>query len=579
MLKNFIKTALRNLVRNKTFSIINIAGLAIGMSCAALIFMWVNDELSFDNFHQNKDQIYRIWVQRNDTNDIWTTTPGLLAAAVKSKIPEIKYAARLMQNHRNPYKYQDKAFYEEHTYCADPDFFKMFDFPIVQGNVASPLEHPNNIVITEKVAWKYFGDENPVGKTLNWNNWADYQVSAVLKDIPANSHLQTQLVESHGLSERFWRGGYNWTNFVHTTYIQVEENSHIKEIEKKIENILNENYTTSDRYYEVRLQPLADIHLNASIPSSFAVTGDRTYVTIFSIIAIGILLIACVNFINISTATSMTRAKEVAIRKVVGIHQKRLVFQFMGESAILTFIASLLAAIVIDLALPYFNQFTGKELSLDSRFYLFFFIIFLFTALFAGSYPALHLSAFSPLVLLKTISGSSKQRISLRSALVIFQFLISILLISCTLFINHQMNYIQNKKMGFDRRLSRLFTWFSFLAIFISCLGLYGLATFVASKRTKEIGIRKVMGSTVANIVLLLSKSFLRWVLFANLLAWPIAWYAMNKWLQDFAYRINITIWPFIWAGLAALLIALATLSCQAIRAGKTNPVKALRYE
>jgi putative ABC transport system permease protein len=785
MFKNYIKTAIRNLIRNRVYSIINIVGLAIGIACAAMILMWVNDEQNFDSFHQNKDQIYRILLQRKGTDDIMAVTPGLLAEAIKNEIPEVKYATRVIQNHRNPYKYKGKAFYEDKSYCVDPDFFKIFTFPILQGNSANPLDQPNDIIITEEIAWRYFGEENPIGKKLNWNNWSDYQVCAVMENMPANSTLQIQLIESHVLPERFWKGGYNWTNFVHEIYILVEQNSSVLAVEKKIEAILNQNSKVADRYYYVHLQPLNDIHLNADVIYSSALVGNRKYVNIFSLIALGILLIACINFINISTANSMSRAKEVGIRKVIGAQRSKLIFQFIGEFAILAFIAALLAVLTLEFALPYFNQFTGKVLSLDIHFFIFFLVIILLTALFAGSYPAFCLSAFSPTVAFKSKMGHTKKRISLRSVLVIFQFSISILLFICTFIVKEQLAYIQNKKLGFDkdnilyipakgqlaekyesvksrllqypgiigvtmqesvptttiegswvhwqgqtkqdlvvrntkvtpdyfstmnidlkegryfseefatdkdaafilneaavdylefespigkeirtggrsgeivgvvknahfkslhhkieplifmelndyksidlfgvvlvkfssnniaqllaaikniwreynpnlpfeyhfldqtidqqygfeRRLSCIFTWFSLLAIFISCLGLFGLAAFVATSRTKEIGIRKVLGSTVSSIVALLSQSFTAWVLIANLIAWPIAWYAMNKWLQNFAYRINLTVWPFISAGFAALAIALLTVSWQAIRAATANPVEALRYE
>jgi putative ABC transport system permease protein len=785
MFKNYSKTAIRNLTRNRVYSIINIVGLAIGIACAAMILVWVNDELKFDSFHQNKDRIYRILLQRKGMDSSMAITPGLLAEAIKEEIPEVKYAARVIQNWRNPYRYKNKSFYEDKTYCADPDFFKIFTFPIIQGNSSNPLDKPNDLVISEETAKKYFGDENPIGKKLKWNNRSDYQVSAVMRDMPRNSSLQIQLLESHALAERFWKGGYNWTNFVHETYILVDKNSSIPTIEKKIESIVNQNNTVSGRYYYVHLQSLANIHLDADIADSVALTGDKKYVEIFALIALGVLLIACINFINISTANSISRAKEVGIRKVVGAQRYKLIFQFLGEFAVLAFAAALMAALILEFALPYFDQFTGKVLSLDIHFFVSFLAIIFFTALFAGGYPAFYLSRFSPGAALENKGGHSRKKTSLRSVLVIFQFSISILLIICTFVVKEQLAFIQNKKLGFakenvlyipakgslagnylsvksrlmqspeivgvtmqqsiptttingswvhwqgqtrqdlvvrntevtpdyfqtmnigfkegryfseefstdkdvafilneaaidflefespigmeistggrtgkiigvvknsyfrslhykieplifmelndfrsidlfgvvlvkfssnnipqlietikniwreynpnlpfeyhfldqtidqqygfERRLSLIFTWFSMLAIFISCLGLFGLAVFVATSRTKEIGIRKVLGSTVSGIVMLLSQSFAIWVLIANLIAWPIGWYAMNKWLQNFAYRIELTVWPFLLAGLAALVIALLTVSWQAIRAATANPVESLRYE
>jgi putative ABC transport system permease protein len=785
MLRNYFLVAIRVFKKHKAITAINIIGLAGGIACAMMIFMWVNDELSFDSFHQNRDQIYKILLQRKGTDELIAATPGLLAAAIKSEIPEVRYAARVLRNHRNPFVYEDKAFYEDKSYCVDSDFFKIFNFPIVQGNSATPIEKMDDLVISEETAKKYFGNENPVGKTLKWNNWNEYHVSAVMKNVPANSHLQIQLAESHALTEKFWTGGYSWTNYVHETYILVEKNSDVRAVEKKIETILNQHSKHADWYFDVHLQPLSDIHLNDNISGSSAVTGNRKYVTILLIIAAGILLIACVNFINISTANSMSRAKEVGIRKVVGSSRSNLIFQFVGEFALLTVVAALIAVSIIESALPFFNQLTEKTLSLDIHSLIPFLMIIVFAAVFAGSYPAFYLSAFPPGVALKNARGFAQRRTALRSILVIFQFSISVLLITCTFVVNEQLSYIQNKKLGFDkdnilyipaksrlaenyesvrnrllqnpeisgvsmqesvpittinggwvrwqgqttqglvvrntkvtpeyfstmniglkegryfskefstdkdasfilneaaveylgltsplgmeistfdrvgkivgvvenshfkslhnkieplifmelsdytsvdlfgvvlikfsggnvpsllssiknlwgefnptlpfeyhfldqtidqqyhfeRRLGSIFTWFSLLAIGISVSGLLGLAVLLMQQRTKEIGVRKVLGASVTEVVLLLSKEFIVWVIIANIIAWPIAWYGVNKWLEDFAYRIDLTVWPFVLAGMSALAIAIVTVSFQAIKAASANPVESLRYE
>ena len=784
MFKNYFKIITRVFWRNKFFTIINITGLAIGIACAAMIYMWVNDEINFDKFHQNKDQIYRILLQRKGTDEWMAITPGLLADAVKQNVPEVQYAARIMQGHRNPYQYKNKAFYEDESYCVDPDFFKIFTFPLVQGDLETALELPNNMVISEETAEKYYGDENPIGKNLRWNNRSNYQVSAVVKDMPHNSSIHIQLMESHVITEQFWKNGYNWTNFVHETYLLLKENSAVPEVAQKIEKILNENCHVSDRYYLVHLQPLSDIHLNAGVTYSTAVTGDGKYVTIFSIIAAAVLIIACFNFINISIANSLSRAKEVGIRKVVGSQRSRLIFQFIGEFALLTLIAACSAVLLLEITLPVFNGFTGKTLALDSHFLIFFLIIISFVALFAGSYPAFYLSSISPSAALKS-QTDSRNKASLRSVLVVLQFAISVLLIVCTFIINSQLHFIQNKKLGFakdnvlyipakgplaenfdvsknrllqypdisgvtmqqsvpittingswvhwkgqtqkdlvtrntqvtpeyfttmnidlkegryfseklatdkentfilneaavkyldlkspvgmeiqtagrtgkiigivknsnfkslhheveplifmplndyrsinlfgvilikystqdvqhllktvediwqeynanlpfeyhfldqtidrqygfEKRLSTLSTWFSLLAISISISGLLGLAMLLIEQRTKEIGIRKVLGASVTIVVATLTSDFIKWILLANLIAYPIAWYSMNKWLQNFAYRIDLTIWPFLLSGLLALLIALLTVSWQAIRSATANPVTALKYE
>jgi putative ABC transport system permease protein len=641
------------------------------------------------------------------------------------------------------------------------------------------------LVIAEETAKKYFGNENPVGKKLMWNNWHEYHVSAVMNNVPANSSLQIQLVESHALPEKYWTAGYSWTNYVHETYILVEKNSSVQAIERKIEGILNQYSRIADRYYCVHLQPLSDIHLNDNVINSSAVTGDRKYVTILLIIAAGILLIACVNFVNISTANSMSRAKEVGIRKVVGSPRSNLIVQFIGEFAILTFVAALMAVSILEFALPYFNQLTGKTLSLDVHSVIPFLVIIVLTALFAGFYPAFYLSAFPPGIALKNSMGFTHRRRVLRSMLVVFQFSISVLLIICTFVVNEQLSYIQNKKLGFDkdnmlyipakgrlaenyenvksqllqnpgisgvtmqqsvptttieggwvrwqgqtkqdmvvrntkvtsgyfstmnidlkegryfseefstdkdaafilneaavdflelkspigmeistggrvgrivgvvgnshfkslhnkieplifmelndyksidlfgvmlikfsgndvpqllasiesiwneynpnlpfeyhfldqtidqqyvfeRHMRSIFTWFSLLAIAISMSGLLGLAVLLMQQRTKEIGVRKVLGASVAEVVFLLSKEFIAWVVISNIIAWPIAWYAVHKWLQSFAYRIDITVWPFVLAGISAIAIAMVTVSFQAIKAATANPVESLRYE
>lgn len=785
MFRNYIKVAFRNLIRNKTFSIINLLGLSVGIACAALIFMWVNDEINFDNFHADKDNIYRILVDRNNEGNLSAQTPGLLAKTIKDEIHEIKYAARIIQNHRNPWKYKENGYYEDRSFCVDQDFFRIFNFPIIQGETISPLDNPNSIVISESTAKKYFGDEDPIGKEINWNNWSTYQVNGIIKDMPANSHLQMEILESHLLSEKFWKGGYNWTNYVHETYILVEDNSSIPEVSKKVEEILNKHSNFEFRTYTVYLQPLDDIHLNADISESATITGDSKYIQIFSIIAFGILLIACINFINISTANSFSRAKEVGIRKVIGAQKGKLVIQFLGEFILLAIFAAIAALLIIELALPYFNQFTGKSLSLNMQVFLFSIFIIFVTALVAGSYPAFFLSSFSPYETFKNSTGLIKGKVSLRSLLVVFQFSISIILIICTILVSQQLEYIQNKKLGFDKdniiyipakadlaskfdivkahleqypdiksaaiqqsvptttingswvrwegqikqdlvvrntqvtpgyfrtmnieikqgrvfsdkiaadkketfvlnesavkylglenpvglriqtagreghiigivkdsyfkslhheieplifigladyrsvdlfgvvlikfaghdiqkllselestwkkynthlpfeyhfldntieqqykfemQLQTVFGWFSLLAVIISISGLLALALLLMQKRTKEIGIRKVLGASVTEITTLLTSSFVKWIIVSNIVAFPISYFLMNEWLQGYAYKIEISAWPFILSGFAALAIAVLTISFQAIKAAVANPVESLKYE
>ncbi len=788
MFINYLKIAFRQLLGKKVFSFINITGLAIGFACTAVIFLWVKDELSFDDFHKHKDQIYRVLIKVEGLDAVGldgelAVTPGKLTGAIKSEIPEIKYVARLFKQFSNPFKYKENTFYEDKYFLVDSDFLKMFSFPIIKGNVTEQLKNPNDIIISQRIARKYFGDENPIGKILKKNNLYEFNVSGVMENMPANSHLKIDIIQSHALLEKYWKDGYNWSNTIHETYIMVQKGSDIPVVTEKINTILNENNTIKGITWFVRLQPLNEIYLNPKVTHSSAITSDRTYINIFSIIAMGILLIACINFVNISTANSISRSKEIGVRKVLGSGRKNLIKQFMSEFVILTFIAALLSLLILEITLPYFNHFTGKELSLNPGFFIAFSVIVILTALFGGSYPAFYLSAYSPERILKNTFAGKKNSISLRSALVVFQFSISILLIISTILVNNQLSFIQNKKLGFEKdnvlyipatgelgekfedtknqflqypnitsismkgsaptvtvaggyvtwsehekenfsvrnmrvtpdyfktmsiekksgrlfskelttdqntfilneaavkflgikspigkiirtfgrkgkiigivndthfkslhhqleplifmplnnysignsgtiiikfsgndiskvlsniksiwkeynpnlpfeyhfldqkieqqygfeqRLSKIFTGFSLLAIFISCLGLYSLITFVAVNRTKEIGVRKVMGASVSVIVMSLSKDFIKWALIANIISWPIAWYAMDKWLQGFAYRIDITILPFIIAAVLALLIALLTVSYRSVKAATANPVEALRYE
>jgi len=792
MFRNYLKIALRHLFREKVFSLINITGLAIGFACTALIFLWVGDELSFDDFHKNKDRIYRVLVKANGVNSnginrTMAVTPGKLAGAIKNEIPEVRFVSRNNKGFRTPFKYKENNFYENNVYSVDSDFFKMFSFNIIKGNNVQPFNNMNDIVISERIALKYFGKEDPIGKTLISNNKHEYTVSAVIANMPSNSHMQMDILQSHMGAEKYWKSGYSWGNYVHETYLMTNNNTEPEIIAKKIETLLNKNNRIEKLHFSVTLQPLSDIYLNPDIANSNGLSSDRKYVNIFSIIALGILLIACINFINISTANSISRSKEIGIRKVLGSKKQNLIIQFMGEFSILTFIAALFSIILLLFVLPYFNHFTGKELVPDRIFFFIFSAIVVLTGLIGGTYPALYVSSFTPGRVLKNKFSGKRKGFSPRSALVIFQFSISILLIISTIYVNNQLSFIQNKnlgfeknkvlyipatgdlakkfksaksrflqypniknvsmnecpplnnlsggfitwdehkeediivramqvtpdyfktlnikstagrlfsqklstdkntfilneaavkfsgiqspvgkrikalgregkiigivnnthfkslhhqidplifmplssnrygylhytagsiligfsgndiptvlsniksvwqaynhglpfeyhfldktieqKYGFEQRLSKIFNWFSLLAIFISCLGLFALITFVALKKTKEVGIRKVLGASVPKIVIMLSKDFIIWTLIANIIAWPIAWYAINKWLQGFAYRVDMTISPFILSGVLALTIALLTVSFQAVKSATANPVDSLNYE
>jgi len=790
MFKNYFKIAIRNLFRHKGYSCINISSLALGMACTLVILFWVQDELSYDRFHQNADAIYRVNVEWKENSAKWAKTPGLLAAAMQAEIPEVINAARLHKRPKLVIRYGEKAFYEENKLRADPTLFEMFSFPFVKGNRENWTP---GIVITESMARKYFGDAEPLGKVLNVNNWYDVPVTGVIRELPHNSYMQFDCVLQLESLKRFWPGGFTWGNFSHETFVQLRAGADPAVAGAKITKVLLKNFPQISPYVnKLYLQPLTEVYLTAGIGGSQFVNGDRKYIYIFSIIAFVVLLIACINFMNLSTARSLNRAKEVGLRKVIGSSRMQLLKQFLGESVLLAVVAAVLAIILVEMLLPAFNQLAAKTLKLDYsdiRLLLGLAMITLVTGIVAGSYPAIYLSAFKPIAVLKGGQlESGNRRAGFRRLLVVTQFAFANILIISTIVIHRQLHFMTHTKLGFDKdnvvyvpakanfgaqyeavkhellqrpeilgvaangclptntlntslifwegkatdreypvetnavdcdyfellnmefvagrnfsqqhatdaasafilneeaakmmemespigkeirvgqkqgtvigvvrnahfkslrqkiepqifhlltdynselvdlfgivmikirgnsippalagiervwksanpnhpfeyhfldetydrlynqekRTSTLFNYFTVLAISISCLGLFGLAAFVAENRTKEIGIRKVLGASVAGVVALLSKDFVKLVFLANLVAFPIAYFAMNKWLQDFAYRIDIGWWVFALAGGIALLIALLTVSTQAIKAALANPVEALRYE
>ncbi len=798
MFKSYLKIALRNLRRQKIYSFINIAGLAIGMACAILILLWVQDELTFDRFHENGNRIYRVLAEWSGQKELSSRTPGRLGPAAKEEIPEIVNSARLSKGTRSAFKYGDKAFYEEGHFEVDPSFFEMFTFPATRGDAKMALEDAQSLVITEKIAEKYFGKEDPIGKFLNWNNWRDYKVSGVLKNLPQNSSLQFSFLNSHHLTEKYWPGGYTWSNFIQETYVQLRDDANPEQVGEKLTALLHKNnpYKRS-QLKKLHLQPLSDLHLNADIGRSNVVGGDRKYIYVFSLIAFFVLLIACINFMNLSTARSMQRAKEVGMRKVVGADRSRLIGQFLGESVLLAFMAFFVALFLVEAFLPTYNLVSAKQLTIDYsdiQLFLGFGVVILATGIIAGSYPAFYLSGFRPVSVLKgttrlSPSGKHATKGNLRNGLVVTQFALSVLLIICAIVVYNQLDFMRNKKLGFDKEnviyipakgevtkkfetvrnellqdpgiigvtaknslpmfalntvelnwqgktgqrfpleavgvdfnffevlnlnfvtgrpfskeistdaeqaiiineeaarlmemespigkwvslpgnteratiigvvknphfkslhhkiepqvfhvlgdltdeamdlfgiilikirgeeipetvakleniwnevnpgipfeyhfldetidkqyapektISKIVTYFTLIAIFISCIGLFGLAAYMAEQRTKEIGIRKVLGASVSGIVSLLSKEFTKWMALANIIAWPLAFVVMTNWLQEFAYRVSISWWVFLVAGASALIIALLTVSYQAIKAAVANPVDALRYE
>ena len=773
MLKHYTKIAIRNLIREKGYGFINVVGLAVGMACFILIVLWVRDELSYDKFHLNADRLCRVmdYEKYADGDELtFSVNPPELAPTLISEYPEIVDAARYRPMGGMIVRSGGNSFSEDGLTFADPSFFSMFSFPFVKGEPGQALSSPNSVLITEKTATRYFGDENPVGKTLQVDDRVDLTVTGVIQNVPGNSHMQFDLVAPFSTVKEFGLDIDGWNQFAHKTYALLAENADLAQLSKKIAGTVKRH--DEDAIVELSLQPVTDIHLSR----------DKSSIYIFSLIATFILLTACINYMNLATARAGKRTKEVGLRKVVGAGRKEIVLQFFGESILVSLVALCLSLLLVEIFLPLFNDLSAKQLSFGLMKNGSVILILLGTAIatgtISGSYPALFLSSLAPASVLKGSWRSGPGGAVLRKLLVSLQFVLSIALIIGTVVIGRQLHFIQNQKLGFDKEqvlciglkgdssqksellkselsktegvasisavsgppaglhmstlihewgngqtqgdilIHRLFadwdfaatlgvemadgrflsqrfisdtsasvvvnqaavramgmesplgkevlgstivgvvkdfhfnslhseieplaiqhrpnmfrhllvklkpgdisgaissltaTWeklvpgmpfdyqfldenidrmyrtdqrmgkiinsFTILALFIACLGLFGMASFTAQQRTKEIGIRKVLGATVPEITFSLVKEFSKWVLLANLIAWPLAYFTMNRILQAYAYRISLGIWIFLAAGAAALIIAVATVSYQAIKAALTNPVETLRYE
>jgi putative ABC transport system permease protein len=801
MLKNYFKIALRQLSRNTGYSFINIVGLSVGLACFILIATYVIFELSYDNFHEKGARIFRLTSKGSFGGEAaeFDMTPTAAYPTFTREFPEVETGVRIYDvSGFSPrvVEYKDKLFEEKGFLYVDSTFFDIFSFEIVRGNPETVLDDLNSVVITESMAEKYFGNEDPLDKTITTNGTTEYKVTGVVEDPPANSQIKFSFLASfHSLSS--WRREiWGSANFI--TYLQLNDPAAAPQLEKKIRSYMDQAFgedMPANSFLTYVLQPIRDVHLRARVESSLQPNSDIRYVYIFAAIALLILAIACINYMNLATARAAERAREVGIRKVVGAEQRQLFQQFLGESTIVTFIALLLGLFGAYFLLPGFNQLTDRNMS---------FIFFenptalmalvgigVLVSLIAGSYPAIMISGFQPIRVLKGDFKTSGSGIALRKGLVIFQFAVSTFLIVSTIVVQNQLSFIQNKKLGYsndqvvvlgtdsrireniirfrdefsnipnvksvalgtetptfiqggyslwaegkpqdfrmgtramavdnnyiptldmsvvagsnftaadfadvnteegeekyyhfilnesaarelgwapeealgkranlngregeikgvvedfhfaslheaigplvmfidnqqlnkillkldgsnisstlaamedkwkqmaphrpfdyqfldqefdalysaEERTGSLAATFAILAILIACLGLLGLTAFAAQQRTKEIGIRKVLGASVANIVGLLSKDFLVLVLISMLIAFPVAWWAMSSWLEDFVYRINISWWIFALAGIAALAIALVTVASQAIRAANSDPVNSLRSE
>jgi putative ABC transport system permease protein len=800
MFRNYIKASLRNLKAYKGYSLINIAGLAIGIACFLLIFIYVSDEFSYGRFHRNGEQIYRVTYEINNQGKATLTaqTPAPLGPALLKEYPEVKNYVRLNRFEVNV-KYQGDT-YSENFLFADESLFDVFTFPLLKGDPRTALKEPDSIVLTEEMAEKYFGRDDPMGKILTVNENQDFKVQGVLKNIPRNSHFHFDFLVPFSTQFQGNKARMEyWGNIFYYNYLLFDKGFSPTDFEKKLpefvkkyiggnfRSLFGDNLDQVPSLYKFHLQPMTKIHLYSHLEDEMEPNSSISYIYIFSTVAFFILFIACINFMNLSTARSSSRAKEVGVRKVVGAERRELIHQFLGESFFLAFISLFVATGLIELFLPVFNSLSGKSLSIhylaNWTILTALFGVFVFVGICSGSYPAFLLSSFRPVDVLK---GKIRPELSaslIRKSLVIFQFAISIILVAGTFVIHDQMTFMQTKDLGFDKehivlvkdqnrrviarydsfknellkdpgisavsassglpvnifgkstvrpedaefnesvlmpviavnydfidtygievisgrkfstefetdkkeafmineaarerfgwkeaigqkledignrkgtvigvvkdfhlsslhqrieplalylqpfacryfsikirpqnipktlafigevwkrfnpsrpfsysfleddlnrfyraeqKLGQIFSSFAILTIFIACLGLFGLSSFTAEQRTKEIGIRKVCGASVSNIIFMLNKEFTKWVLLASIIACPFAYYALSRWLQNFAYRISLNVGIFLLSALAALVIALATVSYQSLKAALANPVEVLRYE
>jgi ABC-type antimicrobial peptide transport system permease subunit len=790
MFKNYFKTALRNLWKNKVFSFINVMGLALGLACSLLIMLWVNDEYKIDSFHKNGSQLYSIYEKqyRDGTIDAFFGSPGVLADEMKRVLPQVQYATNYAWDELSTFEANNKIIKENGNH-AGPDFFKMFTYPLLEGNAEKALKSPSDIAISKKMADEFFGSPaKAIGKTIRYQNNTDFKISAVFDDVPDNSTTKFDYILTW---KKFLEGNSwakDWTNNGPACFVMLRKGADAALFQSKISRFLDAYNKEQTKHSYIRLGMLryGDVYLHSNFDKNGNISGGRIqYVTLFSIVALFILLIACINFMNLTTARSVKRAKEIGVRKVIGAVRFALVKQFVGEALFIVSIATVVALFLVLLVLPSFNQLTAKEIHFpfaNPVFWLSITGLLLVTGFISGSYPALYLSSFKPVKVLKGLPKFSNSALWFRKGLVVFQFMLSIILIIGTIVVGKQVNYIQTMNLGYDREnllyipmegdlipkyelfkneildmpgikdvsritdnptkiengtggvqwtgkdpnadieftqsavgydfaktmhlqftqgrdfskdfptdsvgylinesalkiigykdpigkpltfwgkpgtiigvlkdfhfnslhtpinplvlrlgedigwgsalvrtepgrtkealaslskvckglnpkfpftykfsdeeyaklykseqvVGQLAKYFAFLGIFISCLGLLGLVMFTAEQRTKEFGIRKVLGATPGTLFNLLSKEFLLLVIVAMIIASPLAWLAMNNWLKDYAYRIDISWWMFVIAGVAAIVIALITVSFQAIKAAMANPAKSLRTE
>ncbi len=807
MLKNYLKTAYRNLVKNKFYTAINIVGLAVGIATCLLILLYVSDELSFDRYNTQAQRIYRVnnEIKFGDNHVDLAVAPSLMGTTMVKEIPEVEQYTRIQWHGSLLIKKGNENLREDHVAYGDSTLFEVFTLPMISGDPKTALREPHSLVISEKIAKKYFNSIDPVGKEMIINDSLNYKITGVIRNIPSQSHFNFDIFVA--TSENPYSRDDNWLSENWNTYILVKKNANFNKLNTEINAMMDryvgpelqgvvnmslDQFKKSGGYVRARLSPLTSIHLHSNKTGELGGNGNIQFVYIFSAIALFILLIACVNFMNLSTARSFNRAKEVGVRKVLGSLRKNLILQFLAESVLISFIALIFAVVIAYLLLPYFNQLSGKTIKVDTIFQpgmiFSLVILMLIVGFLAGSYPAFFLSSFQPIAVLKGKLVAGFKRSWLRNALVVVQFVITIVLIIGTMVVFNQLNYIRATDVGYNRnqvlvingtsvlgdqavtfknelmgitgvqnatitgflptdyerssdafftstaldpksaismqiwsvdenyiptlgmkmldgrnfspqfptdssgiiineaaakflntketlnrklytitdfkskktnefhvigvvkdfnfyslhylvtplalsfgknndnisvrvdasntpsvisaiktkwktlasgqpfdygfmdeqfnsiynaeqQVGRISITFSVLAILIACLGLFGLVTYAAEQRTKEIGIRKVLGANVPVIVGMIMRDFLKLVIIASVFAFPIAWWGMNKWLQNFAYRVDMGWWIFLIAALIAVAVTLITISYQAIKAAIANPVTSLRSE
>lgn len=807
MFRNYLKITFRNLAKHKGYTFINITGLAVGICCCLLIFLYVFDELGFDRFHQHYDEIYRVILKARFANEDLeiATSPAPMAFTLTKELPEVIQATRINETQTFQISRGDQKYSEPGVLFVDSTFFDVLSFPLVAGDAKTALKEPHTLVLTEKMAGKYFGQENPIGQFLTMEDGTQYKITGVVKNNPHNSHINFDFLLSF-VSDENSRSDI-WVSNSYQTYIRLKPGTDFQETSNKFNELVRkyvgpqivlatgismEEFEKTGNSYGYYLEPMKNIYLRSRVGNDLGPVGNIQYVYIFSVIAAFILIIACINFMNLSTAKSANRAREVGIRKTMGSNRSQLMYQFLFESIIMVVISILFAMVLVKFVMPYFNHLSGKELTVRffsmENWFVFPMLLLLsaVVGLFAGSYPAFYLSAFQPVKVLKGEIVRASASGKLRSGLVVLQFAISIALIIGTLVVRQQLNYFQNKNLGFTRdqilviprsdvieknfialkqelkqnpeimnatfstaipghphnisghslegnppemastliviytdqdfidtyqiqlsdgrlfytdrttdtssclinahaakvlnyevgsgkrlfqigntednssfseiigvvkdfhllplqepmrgvviynrpaahqyltvrlttdnvhktvgfvedtwkkfapgkgfeyyfldehfnefykaemRTGQVFSIFAGLAIMIACLGLFGLASFMAERKIKEIGIRKVLGASITGITFVLIREFTRWVIIANVIAWPAAYFLMKNWLQDYAYRISMGWWVFLLSSMIALIIAVLTVSFHAVKAAISDPAKSLRYE